>query len=156
MGRKSPWKLETDGIQLKNENHSYENLQNSQNHPIREEILSHKRDIWPMSSREYGTINQRKIILFSLFLLTLTLKEYEKAACSHLGPAEGQPVPAFSVGISSPPRPQGQSPGPVDSVSADSARACASSTRAVSQAGPSRCPQPCPWVGLGLELLGPG
>ena len=79
MGRKSPGKLETDGIQLKNENHSYENLQNSQNHPIREEILSHKRDIWPMSSREYGTINQRKIILFSLFLLTLTLKEYEKA-----------------------------------------------------------------------------
>ena len=56
-------------------------------------------------------------------------------ACGHLDPTAGQPVPACFVGISSPPHPQGQSAGPVDSAFADSARACVSSTRAVHRVG---------------------
>lgn len=45
-------------------------------------------------------------------------------ARGHLGPAAGQPVPSCFVGISSPPHPQGQSVGPVDSAFADGPSVC--------------------------------
>ena len=41
-------------------------------------IIPEERRFWPMSSREYGTISQRKIISLSLFLLTLTLEDTRK------------------------------------------------------------------------------